>query len=80
MAKRVGPDDYPWWVTLSLLGVSSRAAQWVCVAVSVALAAGSVAYGFWNPLFFWGIGFLFAALMYWLTIRWVDRHGSWDRH
>jgi hypothetical protein len=49
----------------------------VFVALSLALAAGCVIYGFRDRRFFYGAGFLISALMYWLSIRWVDRHGSW---
>jgi signal peptidase I len=43
----------------------------------VACAAACAVYGFWDPRFFAGLLWLFSALMYWLTIRWVDQHGSW---
>ncbi|MCE9567121.1 MAG: hypothetical protein K8U57_34395 [Planctomycetes bacterium] len=46
-------------------------------ALSVVAAIGCVVYGFWDERYFFGIGFLLAALMYWESIRWVDRNGSW---
>ena len=78
MAKRVPRSDYPWWVKLSMWGVPGRAGLWAFVALSVAAAVGCVVYGFWDQRFFFGVGFLLSALMYWLSIRWVDRHGSWS--
>lgn len=78
MADRVARADYPWWVKVSLWGAPGRAGQWVFVALSIASAVGCVIYGFWNRPFFLGVLFLFSALMYWLTIRWIDRHGSWS--
>ena len=69
--------DYPWWVKVSLWGVPGRAGLWRFVAFSIASAGACVIYGFWDPRFFFGMGFLFSALMYWLSIRWIDRHGSW---
>jgi hypothetical protein len=77
MAGPVPRASYPWWVKLSMWGVPGRAGLWAFVALSVALAGGCVVYGFWEKRFFLGIGFLLSALMYWLSIRWVDRHGSW---
>jgi hypothetical protein len=76
-AGRVPRSAYPWWVRLSMLGVPGRGGLWAFVAISLICAAGSVAYGFWDRRFFLGAAFLFSALMYWLSIRWVDRHGSW---
>jgi hypothetical protein len=42
------------------------------------LAAGSVAAGFVYPVAFAGGLFVFAALWYYLSIRWVDQHGRWE--
>ena len=69
---------YPWWVKLSMWGVPGRFGLWAYVAFCVATAVACVIYGFWDRRFFTGALFLFGALMYWLSIRWVDRHGSWD--
>ncbi len=78
MAERVARAHYPWWVKLSMWGVPRRGGLWAFVWLSVALAVGCVAYGFQDARFFPGALFLFAALMYWLAIRWVDRYGSWE--
>ena len=79
MADRASRSDYPWWVKVSMWGVPGRAGLWAFVALSIALAIGSAAYGFRDRRFFVvGILFLFAALMYWLSIRWIDHHGSWS--
>jgi hypothetical protein len=78
MTDRIPRKDYPWWVKTSMLGVPGRGGLWVFVALSLAAAAGCVAYGFRDARFFAGALFVLAALPYWLTIRWVDRHGSWE--
>jgi hypothetical protein len=79
MSEHVPRSDYPWWVKLSMWGVSGRSGLWVFFALSVAAAVSCVVYGFFlDPRFFFGVAFLFSALMYLLSIRWVDRHGSWD--
>lgn len=78
MERRATKKEYPWWVKLSMMGVPGRAGLWACVAVSLLLAAGG--------LYFWQSDararpftlFAIAALPYWLSIRWVDRHGAWD--
>jgi hypothetical protein len=78
VAERVRKSDYPWWVKLSIWGVPGRAGLWAFVALSVAAAIGCVAYGFIDRRFFLGASFLLAALMYWLSIRWIDQHGTWE--
>ena len=80
LERSPGPDqrrNYPWWVKLSIWRVPGRAGLWGFVALSLALAIGSVIYGFWDHRFFLGAAFLFSALIYWLSIWWIDRHGSW---
>jgi hypothetical protein len=81
MSGRVPASDYPWWVKLGLIGGGGRTGMWAWLALSVAVAAACVAYGLWFPqplvAVIGGPGFLLAAFMYWLPIRWVDRHGSW---
>lgn len=80
MPRRVvPPDEYPWWVQLSMWGVPGRAGLWAFVGVSFGTALGSVAYAVWSgqAVFLLGSFMALAALPYWFTIRWVDRHGSW---
>jgi hypothetical protein len=79
--KRV-PREWPWWVRLTLLGTKSRAALWAWIWVSLALAVVLIIVGLWtNGPFYTVLGAIggpLAAAMYWLTIRWIDRNGSWD--
>jgi len=81
MAGRVPRKQYPWWVKLSLWGVPGRAGVWACFGLSLLLAVACVAYAILanDPRLYTGLLFLLAALPYWLTIRWVDEHGSWER-
>ena len=81
MAERIPREHYPWWVKFSLWGVPGREAAWAFVVLSIVAAAGSTAYAvtMGDRRAFVGILFLLAALIYWLSIRWVDRHGSWQR-
>jgi predicted transporter len=81
MTNKVPRDCYPWWVKVGLWGLPNRAAVWAFVWLSVLAAVGCVAYAVWvgHPRWYAGLLFLLAALMYWLAIRWVDRHGSWER-
>jgi len=65
-------------VRLGLWGIPGRGAAWSFVVLSLAIAAGGITYGFVNPLGFIGGLMVFAALWYYLSIRWVDRHGSWS--
>lgn len=78
MVEQVGRSSGPWWVRFGRWGTSGRAALWMWFAVSVALAVGCVAAGFvLGGRWFLGATFLLPAAWYWLTVRWVDRHGSW---
>lgn len=75
----MGTDRSMWpvMVRLGLWGLSNRASAWAFFWLSIALAVASVAYGFKDPRFFAGSLLVFAALWYYLSIRWVDQHGSW---
>jgi hypothetical protein len=71
-------SERPLWVRIGLWGLPNRAWAWAFVGLSVAIAAGSVAYGFIDGRFFIGGLVVLAALWYYLAIRWVDRHGGWS--
>jgi hypothetical protein len=60
-----------------LWGLPNRAAAWAFVALSIALALGCFICGLFYPRFFIGGLLLFAALWYYLAIRWVDQHSHW---
>jgi hypothetical protein len=65
-------------VQVGLWGLN-RAGAWAFFWLCLALAAGGVACGlFVHPLAFLGGLMVFAALWYYLSIRWVDQHGSWS--
>jgi hypothetical protein len=79
MSVRFSRRDYPWWVKLSMWGMSDRSGLWVLFALSIFAAVCLTIYGFLvDPKFLLGMAFYFPAFWYWLTIRWVDRHGSWE--
>ena len=63
---------------LGLWGLPSRRAAWVFFWLSLALAVASVAYGFIDWRFFSGGILFFAALWYYLAIRWVDQNSTWS--
>jgi hypothetical protein len=78
MEQRVARAQYPWWVKLSMMGVPGRSGLWGFVVLSLLLSAGGV-YLSLGDARLWPVSlFGFAAIPYWLTIRWVDRYGSWD--
>ena len=64
---------------VSLWGVPGRAGLWAYVAIALVAAVASILYGFRDARFF-GVGAaaVAAALPYWLSIRWIDKNGSWD--
>jgi len=71
-------SQWPVMVRLGLWGIPGRSAAWAFVVVSLAIAVGGIAYGFINPLGFLGGLMGFAALWYYLSIRWVDQHSVWS--
>ena len=75
--KSPKPDGIarPFWVG-QLVGNPPAKAAIGFIVLSLLLALVGL-YGFSDSRFF-GFGyFLFAALMYGLSIRWMDRHGAW---
>jgi predicted transporter len=81
MADRIPRQSYPWWVKVSLWGLPNKVSVWAFVCLSLMCAVGCVVYAWTvgNPRWYAGLLFLLAALIYWLSIRWVDSNGSWDR-
>lgn len=65
-------------VRLWLWDLPSRGAAWAFFWLSIVIAAGCIAYRFVNPLAFIGSLIVFAALWYYLSIRWVDEHSRWS--
>ncbi len=84
MRGSIPPERYPWWVKFSLLGAGTRRSQWFWVGLSIAagillfvFAADTV--GPARIVYVIAAAWAFvAAGLYWSTIRWMDRHGSWD--
>jgi hypothetical protein len=73
-------SEYPFWVKLSIWGVPGRGGVWACVGLSIAGAVAVTLYGLRDGRFLIGGPVLgLAAIPYWLSIRWIDRHGSWER-
>src|SRR5258706_11029175 len=69
----------PAWVKWGLWGVPNRLSAWLFVWGCVAGAVVAVVLGFVSDdRWFWGIGLLLSAFMYWLSIAWMDRHQGWS--
>ena len=77
-------DNMPLWVFLGLLNLETRKAA--LLLVSCALVFGLVFLPLpyllddwnWMDVVNWS-GMMFAiTLWYWLSIRWVDKHSSWN--
>jgi hypothetical protein len=71
-------NSWPLLVQLALWGLPSRRAAWAFCWLSIALAVVCVAYGFIDQRFFIGGILAFAALWYYLAIRWVDQNSTWS--
>jgi hypothetical protein len=78
--KSAGRNERPLWVKIGLWGLHTRVAAWVFVWLSLALAMASVTYAAMtgDRRFLVGGILVVAALWYYGSIRWVDRHGSWS--
>ncbi len=74
----VDRSTWPVMVRLGLWGLPTRGAAWAFFWLSIAIAVGCVAYGFVDWRFFIGGIMVFAALWYYLSIRWVDQHSTWS--
>lgn len=70
--------ERPLWVKVGLWGLPSRVSAWAFFWLAIALAIAAAVYGFWDIRFIGGVGLVFAALWYWLAIRWVDKHDKWS--
>jgi hypothetical protein len=75
----VSPDEYPVWVKLTLWGIPSRYGAWVFVFLCLALGGAGVVIGSWDRRWYLAVFAAPCAVPYWLALRWVDRHGTWDR-
>ncbi|HMI93156.1 MAG TPA: hypothetical protein VK509_17415 [Polyangiales bacterium] len=79
MDRRVSRSQYPLWVKASVWGVPGRAGLWGFVVFSLACAALLLIRGAHTGRFLdLALMMACAAAPYWLSIRWIDRHGSWD--
>ncbi len=80
MSHGVEKKARPFWVRVGLWGLSTRKSAWVFVWLSLGIAIVSVAYAAVSAdrRFLVGASLVVAALWYYASIRWVDRHGSWS--
>ena len=68
----VDRDTWPFLVRLALWQIPTRNIAWVFFWLSLAIAAGCVAYGFKL-----GGLMVLAAVWYYLSILWVDKYSAW---
>ena len=84
MSQRVPPDQYPWWVRFSLLGGRTRRSQWFWTGLGVAVGLLLILFavdtlGPARVVYVLAAAWAFvAAGLYGFTIRWMDRHGTWN--
>jgi len=69
---------WPMMVRVGLWGLPNRQAACFFIFLALVCAAACVAYGLVDPRWFAGGLFVFAALWYYLAIRWVDQHDGWS--
>ena len=89
MTNRVPREQYPWWVRLTSFmapGATTRRGQWTYFGLSLVAAAVCVAAFFvlnlrQSTAIILGTGavaFVGSAIWYVVTIRWIDRNGTWQ--
>jgi len=77
--RRVSRSDYPLWVKASTWGIPGRNGLWAFVAFSLATSVLLLFHGMRSGRLLDVAALLaVAAMPYWLSIRWIDEHGSWD--
>ena len=81
MSGRTRYDDYPTWVKLTIKPSTSRRAAWFWFFLSAAFGLIGIAFilmqiGFFAPLIA-AIGGPIVAVLYLLSIKWVDRNAEW---
>jgi hypothetical protein len=74
---KVDRSVWPFWVRIGLWGLPTRAAAWAFFWLSIAIAVGCVAYALVDRRYLVGGILALAALWYYLSIRWVDKHSRW---
>jgi hypothetical protein len=77
MMSETPPNARPWWVKVTLWGLSSRTAALFFVWLCVGLALASVFLGFRDRRFTIGAVSILGAFGYLRALRWVDEHGGW---
>ena len=77
-------DNMPLWVFLGLLNLETRKAALFLVSCTLVFGLAFLPLPYllddwnWMDVFNWS-GMMFAiTLWYWLSIRWVDKHSSWN--
>jgi len=76
----VDRSEWPIMVRLGLMWISKRSSALIWTAIIAAIAIGCIIAGFIidNVFFFSGVVCVFSALWYYLAIRWVDKHSTWQ--
>ena len=70
---------WPAVVRIGLWGLHSRREAWTFVWFASAGVVGCAFMGFVDPRFYIGaVAMSFAAMWYWLSLRWVDRNSRWS--
>src|SRR5690348_11043248 len=73
----------PLWIQIGTWGVPTRGLAWAYVWLCLVLAVGCFAYTFMHKRFSY-VGpissplFLLAALLYYATLRWRDKHNYYE--
>lgn len=71
--------EKPWWVAVSLWGMPTRGAMWLWFWCAIAAGLATVGWALVSGSvgFYGGALMFFAAIPYWMTIRWMDAHRAW---
>lgn len=76
----VDRSDWPWLVRIGLWSVHSAAMAWfyLCLSLVIAVVCGVLG-AVIDPIAYAGVPMVLAALWYFVSIQWVNRHGQWGK-
>ena len=74
----VNRKSWPIYVRLGLYGIKTRKTALIFFWISIVSATCSILFCMIDPNFIIGSLFVFSAIWYKLSIKWVDKNMQWD--
>ena len=71
-------DHMPWWVWFGLLNIETRKGALILLSASLTFTVICIPLSYYLDDWSWLAMMVPISLWYWLCIRWVDQHASWE--